>query len=73
MLSVRCHMQSVGSDAQCQVYIDSTQQRHDRQVEEGEACELHLRGGTNEGWSHGQQHAHCPINPASISVQDLRH
>lgn len=63
----------MGSDTWCQVYIDGTQHRHDGQVEEGEACKLGLRGGGNEGWSHGEQHAHCPVNPASVPLQDLPH
>lgn len=61
----------VCSHMRCQVDIDGTQHRHDGQVEEGEACQLHLGGGANEGRGHGQQHAHCAVQAASLSSQHL--
>lgn len=61
------------SHVQRQVYIDGTQHRHDGQVEEGEACQLDLRGGADNGRGHGEQHAHYPINPAPVPLQDVAH
>lgn len=51
--------------------VEGTQQRHDGQVEEGEACQLHLRGQADEGRGHRQQHAHRPINLDPAPFQDL--
>lgn len=61
----------VCSHTRCQVDIDGTQHRHDGQVEEGEACQLHLRGGANEGRGHRQQHSHSAIKAASVPLQHL--
>lgn len=63
-----------GSDTWGQVYVDGTQHRHDGQIEEGEACKLDPTGGAdNRRRSHGKQHAHRAINPASVPLQDLPH
>lgn len=70
---VRHLMLRLGSDMWCQVYIDGTEHRHDGQVEERKACQLDPRGGAKQGRSHGEQHAHRPINPSSVALQDLPH
>lgn len=61
------------SDVRRQVHVDGTQHRHDRQVKEGEAGQLDLRGQADQGRSHGEQHLHCGINPAPFPLQDIAH